>query len=39
VEDVSAANDWSLIRVWYARVNDFGASNYPAYGFIHPIAA
>lgn len=39
VMDVSAANDWSLVRVWYARVNDFGASNYPAYGFIHPIPA
>jgi hypothetical protein len=39
VMDVSSANDWSLIRVWYARVNDFGASNYPAYGFIHPVPA
>ncbi|MCO6418044.1 CHAP domain-containing protein [Siccirubricoccus sp. KC 17139] len=34
VLDVSPENDWSLVRVWYPRVNDFGASRYPAYGFI-----
>jgi surface antigen len=39
VMDVSPGNDWSLLRIWYARVNDYGASNYPAYGFIHPVAA
>ena len=36
VMDVSPANDWSLVRVWYPRINDWGASNYPAYGFVHP---
>ncbi|WP_149535882.1 CHAP domain-containing protein [Siccirubricoccus phaeus] len=34
VLDVSPGNDWSLVRIWYPRVNDFGASRYPAYGFI-----
>ena len=36
VRDVSARNDWSLVRVWYARVNDFGATSYAARGFVHP---
>lgn len=36
VMDVSPANDWSLVRVWYPRINDWGASSYPSYGFIHP---
>ena len=35
VQDVSAANDWSLVRVWYPRANDYGSSNWPALGFIH----
>ena len=35
VLDVSAANDWSLVRVWYPRVADYGATGYPSYGFIH----
>ena len=35
VLDVSDGGDWSLVRVWYPRVNDFGNSNYPTYGFIH----
>lgn len=35
VQDVSAANDWSLVRVWYPRVGDYGATSYPSYGFIH----
>jgi surface antigen len=35
VRDVSPGNDWSLVRVWYARVNDYGATNFPSYGFIH----
>ncbi len=39
VMDVSPANDWSLVRVWYPRLNDWGASNYPSYGFIHPATA
>ena len=39
VMDVSPANDWSLVRVWHPRINDWGASNYPSYGFIHPTLA
>ncbi len=39
VMDVSPANDWSLVRVWLPRTNDWGASNYPSYGFIHPAPA
>jgi len=35
VMDVSAGGDWSLVRVWFPRVNDFGNTQYPAYGFIH----
>ena len=36
VLDVSAGNDWSVVRVWYPRVNGYGATAFPAYGFIHP---
>jgi len=39
VQDVSGANDWSLVRVWFPRVNDYGASNWPAFGFIHASTA
>jgi len=39
VMDVSPGNDWSLVRVWYPRINDWGASSYPSYGFIHRAAA
>ena len=35
VMDVSPGNDWSLVRVWLPRINDWGASNYPSYGFVH----
>ena len=35
VMDVSPNNDWSLVRVWYPRIDDWGASNYPSYGFVH----
>ena len=31
VQDVSPGNDWSLVRVWFPRVNDYGASNWPAW--------
>jgi len=34
VVDVSANNDWSLVRVWYPPVNALGQTNYPTYGFI-----
>jgi surface antigen len=39
VLDVSAANDWSLVRVWHPRNEAWGASNYPSYGFIHQTAS
>ena len=35
VLDVSPGNDWSLVRVWYPPIGDYGASQWPAYGFIH----
>lgn len=35
VRDVSEANDWSLVRVWYPRINDFGATAVPVRGFVH----
>ena len=34
--DVSPANDWSEVRVWYAPIGDIGTSSHPAYGFIYP---
>ena len=36
VIDVSAANDWSAVRVWYTPGRKLGARTYPAYGFVHP---
>ena len=36
VMDVSPGGDWSLVRVWYPRVNDYGRTVFPSYGFIHP---
>jgi len=36
VIDVSAANDWSAIRVWYTPGAQYGASVYPVAGFIYP---
>jgi surface antigen len=36
VRDVSDRNDWSLVRVWYPRIGDFGTTAVPARGFIHP---
>jgi hypothetical protein len=37
VIDVSPANDWSMVRVWYVPGNTLGARAYPAHGFIHPL--
>lgn len=34
VRDVSPANDWSEVRVWYPPINDLGNRAYPVYGFI-----
>jgi surface antigen len=36
VIDVSAANDWTAVRVWYEPVHEMGNTIYPAYGFILP---
>jgi surface antigen len=36
VVDVSPANDWTLVRVWYPRINDLGATAFPTRGFVHP---
>lgn len=35
VVDVSAAGDWSQVRVWYAGLSGLGTSAYPVYGFIY----
>ena len=34
VIDVSAANDWSMVRVWWPPTGEMGVTDYPAYGFI-----
>lgn len=34
VQDISVANDWSLVRVWYDKVEQFGRP-YPTYGFVY----
>ncbi len=36
VRDVSGNNDWSAVRLWYTPGGVYGASTYPAYGFIYP---
>ena len=33
--DVSARNDWSMVRVWYDSVGGLGGGTYPTYGFIY----
>jgi len=35
VIDVSAAGDWSTVRVWYATIGDMGRTTYPLHGFIY----
>ncbi len=35
VVDVSDANDWSRVKVWYNPINDLGTTIYPTYGFIY----
>ena len=34
--DVSPANDWSEVRVWYAPLGDLGTTAWPVSGFIYP---
>ena len=36
VVDVSAAGDWSEVRVWYAPIRDLGLRSNPVSGFIYP---
>lgn len=36
VVDVSAANDWSVVRLWWPPAGAMGETAYPAYGFIRP---
>ena len=35
VIDVSAAGDWSAVKVWYDPLRDLGTTAYPTYGFIY----
>ncbi|MDJ0387611.1 CHAP domain-containing protein [Roseomonas sp. E05] len=35
VVDVSPDNDWSLVRVWYPPVGDYGRTAYLVAGFVH----
>ena len=35
VVDVSPANDWSQVKVWYNPISDLGTTVYPTYGFIY----
>lgn len=39
MEDVSAAGDWSAVRVWYMPSKGLGRKAYPVKGFILPQAA
>ena len=39
VLDVSARNDWSRVRVWWAPSNTIGTTIFPTYGFIAPVRA
>lgn len=38
VIDVSEANDWSEVRVWYAPLGGIGTGAHPTYGFVYPDA-
>lgn len=39
VIDVSASNDWSMVRVWHEPTGQLGQRVYPTYGFILPEGA
>ena len=34
--DVSEANDWSAVRVWFAPIQALGTTHWPLNGFIYP---
>ncbi len=36
VIDASPAGDWSLVRVWYAPIQNIGTTVWPVHGFIYP---
>ena len=36
VRDVSAANDWSEVQVWYPPINGYGTGRHKLTGFIYP---
>lgn len=36
--DVSAAGDWSAVRVWHAQSGSLGLRASPTFGFIYPVA-
>ncbi len=36
VIDVSRANDWTAVRVWWAPAAAMGITAYPTYGFVGP---
>ncbi len=36
--DVSPANDWSEVRIWYTPIGALGTTHYPVSGFIYPDA-
>jgi hypothetical protein len=39
IVDVSPANDWSRVRVWYQPVRDLGGGVYAVRGFVYPGSA
>lgn len=39
VLDVSPANDWTWVRVWWAPSGALGSTTYAAYGFVGPVGA
>ena len=36
VVDVSPANDWTAVRVWWAPAGTLGVTTYPTFGFVAP---
>lgn len=38
VRDISAAGDWSAVKVWYGPIGALGLTSYPVAGFIYPDA-
>jgi surface antigen len=35
VRDISPGNDWTLVRVWYPPIGNYGVTGYAAAGFVH----